>query len=180
MTFKTWVLAMTFLRLIRLRCFICHWVFLLTRLLMSCLTSHSRIFHWRAVNFGLCSALRAFEHGGSLSYHTCCDTGLCFFFGLIRRTVSISRLLTFLTLWPYLHKTTVNDSLSRTRCFAQGNKSLILAWLIFLANLSSKCKWDFLNAFCLSVCKTCTFLLILQNHRAIFNQSWHKSSLGYK
>jgi hypothetical protein len=30
-------------------------------------------------NLGLCSALRAFEQGGSLLCHTCCDTGPRFF-----------------------------------------------------------------------------------------------------
>ena len=31
---------------------------------------------------------------------------------------------------------------------------------------------------CLSVCKLLHFRLLLQNHWANFNQTWHKSSLG--
>jgi hypothetical protein len=36
-------------------------------------------YRWRLQNLGLCSALRAFEQGGSLSCHTCCDTEPWFF-----------------------------------------------------------------------------------------------------
>jgi hypothetical protein len=42
-------------------------------------------------NLGLCSALRALEQEGSLSCHTCCDTGL--------RTVPFSRLLRHNGMW---------------------------------------------------------------------------------
>jgi hypothetical protein len=59
---------------------------------------------------------------------------------------------------------------------------------LFLAHLSWKLKWAFLIAFCpSSVCpsdvwrlsvRLLHFQLLLQNHWANFNQSWHKSSLG--
>jgi hypothetical protein len=53
----------------------------------------------------------------------------------------------------------------------------------FLAYLSWKLKWAFLIAFCLlsvcpSVCKLLHFQLLLQNHWANFNQTWHKWFLG--
>jgi hypothetical protein len=57
-------------------------------LIVYCFTSRLRIFHlYRDItiavewlqNFGLCSALRAFDQGESLSCHTCCDTGPRFF-----------------------------------------------------------------------------------------------------
>jgi hypothetical protein len=52
-------------------------------LIINCFMSHSRIFHLYGdititgeglQNLGLCSVLRVFEQGGSLSCHTCCDT----------------------------------------------------------------------------------------------------------
>jgi hypothetical protein len=58
------------------------------RMIIYCFTSHSRFFHLYGdvtihggglQNLGLCSALRAFEQGGSLSCHSCCDTGPRFF-----------------------------------------------------------------------------------------------------
>jgi hypothetical protein len=57
-------------------------------LIIYCFTSCSRIFHLHVdvtiadeglQNLSLCSALRAFEQGGSLSCHTCCDTEPRFF-----------------------------------------------------------------------------------------------------
>jgi hypothetical protein len=51
-------------------------------------------------------------------------------------------------------------------------------WKAFLAHLSWKLKWAILIAHCPSVCKLLHFRLLLQNHRANFNQTWHKSSLG--
>jgi hypothetical protein len=54
--------------------------------------------------------------------------------------------------------------------------------VLFLAHLSWKLKWAILIARCpsvrLSVCKLLHFWLLLQNHWANFNQTWHKSSLG--
>jgi hypothetical protein len=44
-------------------------------LIVYCFTSRSRIFHLRAAKF----RRRAFEQGGTLSCHTCCDTGPRFF-----------------------------------------------------------------------------------------------------
>jgi hypothetical protein len=49
----------------------------------------------------------------------------------------------------------------------------------FLAHLSWKLKWAILIACCpSSVRKLLHFRLLLQNHWANFNQTWHKSSLG--
>jgi hypothetical protein len=57
-------------------------------LIIYCFTSRSRILsliwrrhycRWRLQNLGLCSALKAFKQGGSLSCHTYCDTGPRFF-----------------------------------------------------------------------------------------------------
>ena len=60
----------------------------------------------------------------------------------------------------------------------------------FVAHLSWKLKWAFLIAFrpssvCLSVCLSVRlsvnfsyFRLLLKNHWANFNQTWHKASLG--
>jgi hypothetical protein len=53
----------------------------------------------------------------------------------------------------------------------------------FLAHLSWKLKWAILiaccpSSICLSVRKLLHFRLLLQNHWANFNQTWHKSSLG--
>ena len=60
----------------------------------------------------------------------------------------------------------------------------------FLAHLSWKLKWAFLitcrpSSVCLSVCVSVRpsinfshFHLLLQNHWANFNQTWHKASLG--
>jgi hypothetical protein len=59
-----------------------------SRLIIYCFTSRSTIFHIYGdvtitgeglQNVGLCSALRAFQDGGILSCHTCCDMGLQFF-----------------------------------------------------------------------------------------------------
>ena len=70
-------------------------------LIVFCLTSLSRIFHWYGdvtiAGEGLqilayARHLRPLSREGSLSCHTCCDTGLGFY-GLIRRTAPFSRLL---------------------------------------------------------------------------------------
>ena len=59
-----------------------------------------------------------------------------------------------------------------------------LSYLLFffLAQLSWKLKWAFLIACCLSsVCQSVNFShfqLLLQNHWANFNQTWHKASEG--
>jgi hypothetical protein len=62
-------------------------------------------------------------------------------------------------------------------------KKFTCSWtLSFLAHLSWKLKWAILIARCPSVrpsvCKLLHFRLLLQNHWANFNQTWHKSSLG--
>jgi hypothetical protein len=66
-------------------------LFLVSRigwLVVYCFTSRSRIFHLYGdvtitgeglQNLGLCSALMPFSREGSLSCHTCCDTGPRFF-----------------------------------------------------------------------------------------------------
>ena len=60
-------------------------------------------------------------------------------------------------------------------------------WILtFLAHLSWKLKWAFLiacrpSSVCPSVCLSVNFShfhLLLQNHWANFNQTWHKASLG--
>jgi hypothetical protein len=80
---------------------------------------------------------------------------------------------------------------SALRAFEQGGIFIVphLLWreTSFLAHLSWKLKWAILIArcpssicpsVCLSVCKLLHFRLLLQNHWANINQTWHKSSLG--
>jgi hypothetical protein len=67
----------------------------------------------------------------------------------------------------------VGNTLCRVKLEASWNANCMDSFF-FLAYLSWKLKWAFL----ITRCKLLHFRILLQNHRANFNHTWHKSSLG--
>jgi hypothetical protein len=88
------------------------------------------------------------------------------------------KVLSFTTLYGEgLFDTCGHDQLTK-------GKSYLIYGMWFLVHLNWKLKWAFLITRCPSSvrrppdCKLLHFRLLLQNHWANFNQTWHKSSLG--